>query len=67
MQIGGDPGAQAAHQLLQASNQVTKLSGKQLQAANNEVNSVKASALQNSAKQVVSTAGRKGSVLDAMA
>lgn len=67
MQIGGSPGAQAAQQLMEASNQVTKLSGRQLQAVNNEVNNVKASALQNSAQQVAATAGRKGSVIDAMA
>lgn len=67
MQVGGSAGAQAAQQLMEASNQVTKLSGQQLQAVNNEVNNVKASALQNSAQQISSSVGRKGSVIDAMA
>ena len=67
MQIGGSPGAQAAQQLMQANNQVSKLSGHQLQAVNNEMNNVKANALQQSAQQVTETASRKGSVIDAMA
>ncbi|MDH5360964.1 MAG: hypothetical protein OEX03_10395 [Gammaproteobacteria bacterium] len=67
MKVGGSAGAQAAQHLMQASQKVNELSTKQLQAVSNQMNDVKASALQNSAQQVSSTVSRKGSVIDNMA
>lgn len=67
MEIGGSAGSQAALHIMQASNQVNKLSTQQLQAVSNQMSEVKATALQNSAEQVTSTVGRKGSVIDNMA
>jgi len=67
MKVGGSAGSQAAQSLMQASQKVNELSTKQLQAVSNQMNDVKASALQNSAQQVSSTVSRKGSVIDNMA
>ncbi|MDH5361412.1 MAG: hypothetical protein OEX03_12640 [Gammaproteobacteria bacterium] len=67
MEIGGSAGSQAAQSLMQANQKVNELSTKQLQAVSNQMSEVKATALQNSAEQVSSTVGRKGSVIDNMA
>ena len=67
MKVGGSAGSQAAQHLMQANQKVNELSTKQLQAVSNQMSDVKARALQNSAGQVASTVGRKGSVIDNMA
>lgn len=67
MKVGGNPGIQAAQQLMQSTNQVARLAVQQVTVANQKVESSKDSALQNTVQQVSSSVGRKGTVIDTMA
>ncbi|MDH5183519.1 MAG: hypothetical protein OEX12_06460 [Gammaproteobacteria bacterium] len=67
MKVGGNPGIQAAQQLMQSTNQVARMAVQQVTMANQNVESSKDSALQNAVQQVSSSVGRKGTVIDTMA
>lgn len=67
MNVGNNPGLQAAQQLMQSSSKVAELAVKQVSTANQNIEHSKDSALQNSAKQLSSSADRKGQVIDIMA
>jgi hypothetical protein len=67
MQIGANPGIQAATALMQSTNQVVKMAAQQVQVTNTKVGDVKASALQNTAQQMSSAVERKGNHIDVMA
>lgn len=67
MKVGGNPGIQAAQQLMQSTNQVGRLAVQQVNTANQNIESSKDSALQNAAQQLSTSVERKGTVIDAMA
>jgi hypothetical protein len=67
MKVGGSPGSQAAQQLMQATNQVTKMSTQELQAVNNNMAEVKAKALQKSAEIQSEAVSRKNHQIDVIA
>jgi hypothetical protein len=67
MKVGGNSGLQAATQLMQATNQVVRMSAQQVQLSSSKVNDVKAGALQQTAQQMASAVERKGNHLDVMA
>jgi hypothetical protein len=67
MKVGGSPGSQAAQQLMQATNQVNKMSTRELQAVNNNVADVKAKALQKSAEMQAAAVERKNHQIDVIA
>ncbi|MDH5360963.1 MAG: hypothetical protein OEX03_12635 [Gammaproteobacteria bacterium] len=67
MKVGGNPGIQAAQQLMQSTNQVGRMAVQQVTMANEKIESSKDSALQNTVQQVASSVGRKGTVIDTMA
>lgn len=64
--IGGTAGSQAAHALMQASNNVREMSTQQINTVNSKLQETKASALQNTAKQTSAAAERKGNMIDQM-
>lgn len=67
MNIGANPGAMAATQLMQANMQLVKSSAQQIQVANDKVNQVKTAVMEQTAKQASSSAQRKGNFVDVMA
>lgn len=67
MKVGGNPGLQAAVQLMQSTNQVGRLAVEQVTTANRNIESSKDSALQNAAQQLSTSVDRKGQVIDTMA
>lgn len=63
----GSAGNAAAVQLMQASNNLRGMTATQITAVNDSLESTKASALQNTAKQVSSSVERKSNAIDLMA
>ncbi|MBD3669557.1 MAG: hypothetical protein HUJ29_02200 [Gammaproteobacteria bacterium] len=67
MQIGSNPGMQAATSLMQSTSQVVKLSAQQTQVSSQNMSEAKTGALQNTAQQMASAVERKGNTIDVMA
>ena len=67
MKVGGNPGIQAAQQLMQSTNQVGRMAVQQVTMANQNIENSKDSALQNTVQQISSSVERKGTVIDTMA
>lgn len=67
MKVGGNPGIQAAQQIMQSTNQVSRMAVQQVTVANQNIESSKDSALQNSAQQLSTSVERKGQIIDVMA
>ena len=67
MKVGGNPGIQAAQQLMQSTNQVGRLAVQQVTMANQKFEQSKDVALQHSAQQLSVAVERKGNVIDVMA
>lgn len=67
MNIGANPGAVAAQQLMQATTNAVHMSMRQIDAVNNNLSNTKAKALENTAKQEVAATERKRNQIDIMA
>lgn len=66
MDIGGSAGSQAAQQLMQATNSLKSMTTQQIQAVNNDVNNVKAHAVQTTAEMTSAAVDRAQRRIDLM-
>lgn len=66
MNIGSSAGSQAAQQLMQATNNLKSMTTQQIQAVNNDVNNVKAHAVQTTAEMTSAAVDRAQRRIDLM-